>query len=115
MMNTAMTFLTCRKEPASLGIFSAPMYLSLCDLQLMLLYYIFTHLISDRLQYQKNVDSSQRTSYSASVSRPSSFRKAPSRTSSMKNNIAELKSLEVFAVILCIFIPWNLGCSCFAA
>ncbi|XP_027345536.1 uncharacterized membrane protein At3g27390-like [Abrus precatorius] len=48
-----------------------------------------------RPQYRKKVDSSQRTSHSSSISTPSSFRKAPSRTSSMKNNIAELKSFEL--------------------
>ncbi|KAL5153988.1 putative membrane protein [Glycine soja] len=49
-----------------------------------------------RPQFRKDVDASQRTSNSNSVSRPSSFRKAPSRTSSMKNNnIAELKSFEL--------------------
>ncbi|CAK8541211.1 unnamed protein product [Lathyrus sativus] len=48
-----------------------------------------------RPQYRKNDDSSLRTSGSASVSRPSSFKKAPSRSSSIKNNIAELKSLEL--------------------
>ncbi|TKY63155.1 membrane protein [Spatholobus suberectus] len=48
-----------------------------------------------RPQYRKKVDSSKRTSHSSSISRPSSFRKAPSRTPSMKNNIAELKSFEL--------------------
>ncbi|KAG5099169.1 hypothetical protein JHK82_044221 [Glycine max] len=49
-----------------------------------------------RPQFRKEVDTSQRTSNSNSVLRPSSFRKAPSRTSSMKNNnIAELKSFEL--------------------
>lgn len=49
-----------------------------------------------RPQYRRNVDSGLRTSESASVSRPSSFRKAPSRSSSIKNtNIVELKSLEL--------------------
>ncbi|KAG4940543.1 hypothetical protein JHK87_044414 [Glycine soja] len=49
-----------------------------------------------RPQFRKEVDTSQRTSNSNSLLRPSSFRKAPSRTSSMKNNnIAELKSFEL--------------------
>ncbi|WJX75808.1 hypothetical protein P8452_59300 [Trifolium repens] len=48
-----------------------------------------------RPQYRKNMDSSIKTSGSVSVSRPSSFRRAPSRSSSMKNNIVELKSLEL--------------------
>ncbi|XP_004488935.1 uncharacterized membrane protein At3g27390-like [Cicer arietinum] len=48
-----------------------------------------------RPQYRKNPDSSEQNSGSASVSRPSSFGKAPSRSSSMKNNIVELKSLEL--------------------
>ncbi|RDX62327.1 putative membrane protein, partial [Mucuna pruriens] len=49
-----------------------------------------------RPQYRKRIDSSQRTSsHSSSISRPSSFQKAPSRTSSMKNNVAELKSFEL--------------------
>ncbi|KAK7338512.1 hypothetical protein VNO77_19124 [Canavalia gladiata] len=47
-----------------------------------------------RPEYRKKVDSSHKTSQS-SVSRPNSFRKAPSRTSSIKNNIAELKSFEL--------------------
>lgn len=75
---------------------SASLYLSL-RLAAMLLFNDFTHLVYDRPQYRKNDDSSLRTSGSASVSRPSSFKKAPSRSSSIKNNIAELKSLEVFA------------------
>lgn len=48
-----------------------------------------------RPQYRKKADSSQRTSHSNSISRPSSFRMAPSRTSSMNNNIVELKSFEL--------------------
>ncbi|KAK7373444.1 hypothetical protein VNO80_06851 [Phaseolus coccineus] len=48
-----------------------------------------------RPQFHKEVDSSQRTSNSYSISRPSSFQKAPSRTTSIKNNIAELKSFEL--------------------
>ncbi|KAL2320216.1 hypothetical protein Fmac_029185 [Flemingia macrophylla] len=48
-----------------------------------------------RPQYRKKVDSSQKTSHSNSISRPSSFRKAPSRSSSMNNNIAEWKSFEL--------------------
>ncbi|KAK2360119.1 putative membrane protein [Trifolium repens] len=48
-----------------------------------------------RPQYRKNMDSSIRTSGSVSVSRPGSLRRAPSRSSSMKNNIVELKSLEL--------------------
>ncbi|XP_058762574.1 uncharacterized membrane protein At3g27390-like [Vicia villosa] len=48
-----------------------------------------------RPQYRKNDDSSLRTNGSVSVSRPNSFKKAPSRSSSIKNNIAELKSLEL--------------------
>ncbi|BAT84576.1 uncharacterized protein HKW66_Vig0042980 [Vigna angularis] len=48
-----------------------------------------------RPQFHKEVDSSQRASTSISISRPSSFQKAPSRTTSMKN-IVELKSFELF-------------------
>ncbi|GAU29000.1 hypothetical protein TSUD_165180 [Trifolium subterraneum] len=48
-----------------------------------------------RPQYRKNMDSSVRASGSVSVSRPGSLRRAPSRSSSMKNNIVELKSLEL--------------------
>ncbi|KAJ1399575.1 putative membrane protein [Sesbania bispinosa] len=44
-----------------------------------------------RPHYRRKVDRAD----SVSISRPSSFRKAPSRTSSMKTNIAELKSLEL--------------------
>ncbi|CAL0332985.1 unnamed protein product [Lupinus luteus] len=47
-----------------------------------------------RPQYRKNVDSSQRTARSNSLR--SSLRKAPSRSYSIKNNITELKSLELF-------------------
>ncbi|KAK8466694.1 hypothetical protein PHAVU_008G145500 [Phaseolus vulgaris] len=45
--------------------------------------------------FPREVDLSQRTSNSYSISRPSSFQKAPSRTTSIKNNIAELKSFEL--------------------
>ncbi|CAJ2669697.1 unnamed protein product [Trifolium pratense] len=45
--------------------------------------------------YRKNMDSSVRASGSVSVSRPNSIRRAPSRSSSIKNNIVELKSLEL--------------------
>ncbi|XP_061341859.1 uncharacterized membrane protein At3g27390 isoform X1 [Gastrolobium bilobum] len=48
-----------------------------------------------RPQYRKKVDSSQRTAHSNSFSRPNSLRRAPSRTSSIKNNMVELKSLEL--------------------
>ncbi|XP_045795334.1 uncharacterized membrane protein At3g27390-like [Trifolium pratense] len=48
-----------------------------------------------RPQYRKNMDSSVRASGSVSVSRPNSIRRAPSRSSSIKNNIVELKSLEL--------------------
>nr|XP_007140835.1 hypothetical protein PHAVU_008G145500g [Phaseolus vulgaris]ESW12829.1 hypothetical protein PHAVU_008G145500g [Phaseolus vulgaris] len=48
-----------------------------------------------RPQFRREVDLSQRTSNSYSISRPSSFQKAPSRTTSIKNNIAELKSFEL--------------------
>ncbi|KAK7395746.1 hypothetical protein VNO78_16313 [Psophocarpus tetragonolobus] len=48
-----------------------------------------------RPQFRKEVDSSQRTSSSNPFSRPSSFHKTPSRTSSIKNNIVELKSFEL--------------------
>ena len=102
MMNTAMIFLTCQKEPASLG-FSLLPHIYRCDLQLILLYSVLMQLISDdRPQFRREVDLSQRTSNSYSISRPSSFQKAPSRTTSIKNNIAELKSFEVFFVISCV-------------
>ncbi|XP_015971401.1 uncharacterized membrane protein At3g27390 [Arachis duranensis] len=49
-----------------------------------------------RPQYRKMVDSSKRTAHSNSFSRHSgSLRRAPSRSSSIKNNIVELKSLEL--------------------
>ncbi|KAE9599507.1 hypothetical protein Lalb_Chr14g0362961 [Lupinus albus] len=48
-----------------------------------------------RPQYRKNVDSSPRIEHSDSFSR-SSFQKTPSHSYSTKNNITELKSLELF-------------------
>ncbi|XP_019458168.1 PREDICTED: uncharacterized membrane protein At3g27390 isoform X1 [Lupinus angustifolius] len=48
-----------------------------------------------RPQYRKKVDSSPIIEHSNSFSRPS-FQKAPSHSYSMKNNITELKSLELF-------------------
>ncbi|WVZ07829.1 hypothetical protein V8G54_021175 [Vigna mungo] len=48
-----------------------------------------------RPQFHKEIDSSQLASNSISISRPSSFHKGPSRTTSMKN-IVELKSFELF-------------------
>lgn len=90
---------------------SAPICSSLW-LQSIFLPCVFTHLIFDRLQYRKKADSSQKASESTSISRPGSLRKAPSRSSSMKNGIAELKSFEVFFVLILhldadvAFVPW---------
>lgn len=101
MMNTAMMFLICQKDPASLG-FILLSTISCCD-QLVPCFFpcIFTSSIFDRPQYRRRkAESSRPVSRAPTFSKPSSFKKTYSRAQSLKNTIAELKPLEVFFSVI---------------